>query len=353
VIGHETAGQRVSEGRATLRAVGGIRERQEDLERRLLSDRAAFAAESKGREREEAPDPLRTAFQRDRDRIVHSKAFRRLKHKTQVFIAPEGDHYRVRLTHTLEVSQIARTLARALRLNEDLTEAISLGHDLGHTPFGHLGETALTPFLDRPFRHSEQSLRVVDHLERDGRGLNLTWEVRDGILGHPWSMPMPATLESQVVRLADRLGYVNHDIDDAIRAGILTEADLPGDAVAVLGRSHGERIETLVTDIVETSADADQVRMSDPVAEALDILRTFMFERVYLRGEAEAEQEKAVELIRALFSHYLEHPDEVPAEYHSAPGTLADRVADYIAGMTDRYALRTYERLFLPQAWML
>jgi dGTPase len=333
--------------------VRGVRERQEGLEARILSERAALSAQSKGRERQERPDALRTDFQRDRDRLVHCKAFRRLKHKTQVFIAPEGDHYRVRLTHTLEVAQIARTLARALRLNEDLTEAIALGHDLGHTPFGHLGETALTPFLERPFRHSEQSLRVVDHLERDGRGLNLTWEVRDGILGHPWAMPTPSTLEGQVVRLADRLGYVNHDIDDAIRAGILTEGHLPGDAVEVLGRSHGERIETLVTDIVETSTDAEEVRMSDPVAEALGVLRDFMFERVYLRGEAEAEQEKAMSLIRGLFSHYLEHPEEVPAEYHSAPGELPARVADYIAGMTDRYALRIYQQLFLPQAWML
>ncbi|MGH2652104.1 MAG: dGTP triphosphohydrolase, partial [Actinomycetota bacterium] len=205
----------------------GIRERQEAWERTYLSERATLSGESKGRERHEEPHPIRADFQRDRDRIVHSKAFRRLKHKTQVFIAPEGDHYRVRLTHTLEVAQIARTIARALRLNEDLTEAISLGHDLGHTPFGHLGEQALSPFLGRPFRHSEQSLRVVDHLERDGDGLNLTWEVRDGIVNHPWSMPEPATLEGQVVRLADRIGYVNHDIDDAIRAGILNEADLP------------------------------------------------------------------------------------------------------------------------------
>jgi dGTPase len=333
--------------------MGGVRERHEELERQILDARATLVSQSKGREREEEPDPLRTAFQQDRDRIVHSKAFRRLKHKTQVFISPEGDHYRVRLTHTLEVSQIARTLARALRLNEDLTEAISLGHDLGHTPFGHLGERALTPFLTQPFRHSEQSVRVVDHLERDGAGLNLTWEVRDGILGHPWAMPSPATAEAQVVRLADRLAYVNHDIDDAIRAGILTEDDLPEDAVAVLGRTHGDRIHTLVTDIVDTSADGHEIGMSDAVAEALDALRTFMFERVYLREESSVEQEKAVGVIRALFSHYLDNPDDVPPEYLSAPGDLATRIADYIAGMTDRYAMRTYEQLFLPQGWML
>ena len=330
-----------------------IRERQEALERDTLSDRASLSAASKGRERDEPPHPMRTAFQRDRDRIVHSKAFRRLKHKTQVFIAPEGDHYRVRLTHTLEVSQIARTMARALRLNEDLTEAIALGHDLGHTPFGHLGEQALSPFLGRPFRHSEQSLRVVDHLERDGRGLNLTWEVRDGIVNHTWAMPEPSTMEAEVVRFADRLGYVNHDIDDAIRAGLITEADLPAEVTEVLGHTHGRRIETLVTDIVETTGDGPEVRMSDPVFAALDRLRDFMFERVYLREESAREQDKAIGVIRALFSHYLEHPEEVPEEYAGAPGTDADRVADYIAGMTDRFALTTYERLFLPQGWML
>ncbi len=330
-----------------------IRERQEELERRVLSERATLSDESKGREREEPPHPIRTAFQRDRDRIVHSKAFRRLKHKTQVFIAPEGDHYRVRLTHTLEVAGIGRTIARALRLNEDLAEAVSLGHDLGHTPFGHLGERALSPFLGRTFRHSEQSLRVVDHLERDGRGLNLTWEVRDGILGHPWAMPPPSTPEGQVVRLADRIAYVNHDIDDAIRAGVLVEDDLPDRATDVLGHAHGERIETLVADVVATSEDADEVGMSDSVAGALDVMRDFLFERVYMRREARAEQEKAVQLIRSLFSYYLDHPDEVPEEYLSAPGDLPTRVADYIAGMTDRYAMRTYERLFLPQGWML
>ena len=332
---------------------GTIRERQEALERETLSDRATLSATSKGRERDEPPHLMRTAFQRDRDRIVHSKAFRRLKHKTQVFIAPEGDHYRVRLTHTLEVSQIARTIARALRLNEDLTEAIALGHDLGHTPFGHLGEQALSPFLGRPFRHSEQSLRVVDHLERDGRGLNLTWEVRDGIANHTWAMPEPATMEAAVVRFADRLGYVNHDIDDAIRAGLIGEGDLPGAVTDVLGHTHGERIETLVTDVVEATADGPDVRMSEPVFAALGRLRDFMFERVYLREEAAREQDKAIGVIRALFRYCLEHPEQVPEEHAGAPGTDADRVADYIAGMTDRFALTTYERLFLPQGWML
>src|SRR5262245_48687610 len=222
------------------------RERTEQIERDTLSSRACLAAESKGRAHHESQDPLRTVFQRDRDRIVHSKAFRRLKHKTQVFLAPEGDHYRVRLTHTLEVSQIARTVARALRLNEDLTEAIALGHDLGHTPFGHLGEEALTPFLGRPFRHNEQSLRIVEYLENDGRGLNLTWEVRDGIVNHTWSMPTPSSLEGQAARFADRIAYVNHDIDDAIRAGVLESHDLPQRATTVLGATHAQRIDALV-----------------------------------------------------------------------------------------------------------
>jgi dGTPase len=329
------------------------RERTEEIERQTLSPHATLAAEAKGRERDEEPDALRTCFQRDRDRIVHSKSFRRLKHKTQVFLAPEGDHYRVRLTHTLEVSQIARTTARALRLNEDLAEAISLGHDLGHTPFGHLGEQALTPFLGRPFRHNEQSLRVVDYLEDEGRGLNLTWEVRDGILNHTWSMPAPSTLEAQVVRFADRIAYINHDVDDAVRAGVIEPTELPNDALGLLGRTHAERVNTLVTDLVDRSEDSPEIRMSDEAFRALDTLRDFLFERVYLRDEARSEQDKAIALVRSLFAHYLDHPDQVPEEYHRAPGDLPTRVADYIAGMTDRYALRVYEQLFLPQVWLL
>jgi dGTPase len=329
------------------------RERTEQIERDTLSPRATLASASKGRERAEPQDRIRTVFQRDRDRIMHAKAFRRLKHKTQVFLAPEGDHYRVRLTHTLDVSQIARTVARALRLNEDLAEAIALGHDLGHTPFGHLGEQALTPFLGRPFRHSEESLRVVDHLENDGAGLNLTWEVRDGIVHHPWSMPPPATLEAQIVRFADRIAYVNHDVDDAIRAGVLQQDELPRAAMDTLGHAHSERINTLVTDLVVQSEDQPEIRLSPPVFAALDALRDFMFEQVYMRETARGEHEKAVRLIRDLFAHYLEHPEEMPSEYHQAPGDLPTRVADFIAGMTDRYALRTYERLFLPQGWLL
>ncbi|MGZ5297467.1 MAG: deoxyguanosinetriphosphate triphosphohydrolase [Actinomycetota bacterium] len=329
------------------------RERTEEIERDTLSPAATLAGESKGRERDEPEDPIRTVFQRDRDRISHSKAFRRLKHKTQVFLAPEGDHYRVRLTHTLDVSHIARTAARALRLNEDLVEATALGHDLGHTPFGHLGEQALTPFLGRPFRHSEQSLRVVDYLEDDGKGLNLTWEVRDGIVNHPWSMPPPSTLEAQIVRFADRIAYINHDLDDAVRAGVLDPGELPRQPLDVLGHTHGARINALVTDLIDQSAGQPEVRLSPAVFSALDALRDFLFEQVYTREGARSEHEKAVRLIRDLSSHFLEHPDEMPHEYHQAPGDLPTRVADYIAGMTDRYALRTYEQLFLPQGWLI
>jgi dGTPase len=342
----------VSDPGDTMAAVAPTpRERIERIERDTLSPHATLSSASKGRERPEEPDPLRTAFQRDRDRIVHAKAFRRLKEKTQVFIAPRGDHYRVRLTHTLEVSQIARTAARALGLNEDLTEAIALGHDLGHTPFGHLGEQALTPLLGRPFRHNEQSLRVVDHLENDGRGLNLTWEVRDGIANHPWSMPEPSTPEAQVVRFADRIAYVNHDVDDALRAEVVAVDELPSGPLDVLGRTQAARIDTLVSDLVGASRDPFEIRLSDSVFRAMDELRDFMFERVYLREDARAEQDRAIALVRSLFSHYLERPKDVPEEYHRAPGDLPTRVADYIAGMTDRFAVTVYEQLFLPRGW--
>ncbi len=328
------------------------RERTEQLEREVLSPRAVLAADSKGRDREEPHDRIRTVFQRDRDRILHCKAFRRLKHKTQVFLAPEGDHYRVRLTHTLDVSQIARTCARALRLNEDLTEAIALGHDLGHTPFGHLGEQALTPLLGQPFRHNEQSLRIVEHLENDGAGLNLTWEVRDGIVHHPWSAPVPSTLEAQLVRFADRIAYINHDIDDSVRAGVLDVRELPPAAVGVLGATHSDRIDTLVADLVDHSDDGDEIGLSPEVFTALDALRDFMFSEVYLRESARGDHERATKLIRDLFAYFTEHPGEMPPEYHGAGGELATRVADFISGMTDRYAIRTYERLFLPQGWL-
>ena len=330
-----------------------LREQLEARERDVLARQAAKSADSRGRLRPEVEDDVRPSFQRDRDRIIHCKAFRRLKHKTQVFFAPTGDHYRTRLTHTLEVSQIARTIAKVLRLHEELTEAITLGHDLGHTPFGHLGEQALTPFLGRPFRHSEQSLRVVEHLEDDGRGLNLTWEVRDGILHHPWSMPPPSTLEAKIVRFADRIAYVNHDVDDAIRAGVLRADELPAGPLEVLGTTHSARINTLVRDLVEQSDGKPDIRLSSPVFRALDDLRDFMFAEVYLREGAHEDHDKAVKLLRDLFQHYLEHPDELPAEHQRTPGDLTTRVADHIAGMTDRYALRTYERLFLPRGWLL
>ena len=297
------------------------RERTERIERDTLSPFAVRSAESKGRERTEALDPLRTCFQRDRDRIVHAKAFRRLKHKTQVFLAPEGDHYRVRLTHTLDVSQIARTAARAIGLNEDLTEAIALGHDLGHTPFGHLGEQALTPMLDRPFRHSEQSLRVVDHLENDGEGLNLSWEVRDGILHHPWSMPPPSTLEAQVVRFADRIAYVNHDVDDADARRCPRPERAP--------RRHRSRSSATPTPSASTPSSPTssrrvttrpEIRLSPSVFRALDGLRDFLFAEVYLRTAASDEHDRAIKLLRELFAYYHDHPDELPPEYHRVPG---------------------------------
>jgi len=296
--------------------------------------------------REPEPDsPVRTPFQRDRDRIVHSKAFRRLKHKTQVFVAPEGDHYRTRLTHTLEACFISRTVARAMGLNEDLTEAIGLGHDLGHPPFGHIGEEVLDEELrerGRSFRHNEHSLRVVERLEGNGRGLNLTEQVRDGILRHT-GPERPATLEGRVVKVVDRVAYINHDIDDALRAGIISEGDLPAEEIELLGPTGARRIDTLVRDMVERSRAAGDVEQSDEVGGAMLRLRKFMFDRVYLGEEARSEQERAREALRALFEHYLEHPAEVPA-----PNGEADplqRVTDYLAGMTDRFCIRSYEKL--------
>jgi dGTPase len=329
------------------------RRAQEEREDALLAPYAMRSALSRGRRHPEEEDPTRTRYQRDRDRVIHSSSFRRLEYKTQVFVNHEGDNYRTRLTHSLEGAQIGRGVARSLGLNEELTECLVLGHDLGHTPFGHLGEEALSPFLQAPFRHNEQSLRVVDYLEDEGRGLNLTWEVRDGIVNHTWSMQIPSTFEGQVARFADRIAYVNHDVDDAIRAGILTEKDLPSGVADVLGQTHAGRINTLVHDLVEKSNGAEQIQLSPSVLSALGELRDFLFDRVYLRPEARVEQEKAVALVRSLFSYYLGHPEAVPAEYRTAPGDLPTHVADYIAGMTDRFALRTYEQLFLPQGWLL
>jgi dGTPase len=303
------------------------------------------------RRREPEPDsPLRTPFQRDRDRIVHAKAFRRLKHKTQVFIAPEGDHYRTRLTHTIEACCIARTVARALGVNEDLAEAIGLGHDLGHPPFGHIGEEALDRVLreraGRGFKHNEHSLRVVDALERDGRGLNLTEPVRDGILNHTGA-GLPATLEGRIVRIVDRFAYINHDIDDAVRAGILAEADLPRAEIELLGPTGSQRIDALVTDLVETSGAAGDIVQSDGVAAAMGGLRDFMFERVYLCPEARSEHARVQWTVRGLVGHYLAHPDEVPG---GRPGDDdVQRIVDYVAGMTDRYCIATFRRLALPE----
>ncbi|MDP4621003.1 MAG: deoxyguanosinetriphosphate triphosphohydrolase [Thermoleophilia bacterium] len=312
-----------------------------------LDPRAARAADAM-RDVPEDPCPLRTAFQRDRDRIIHTKAFRRLKHKTQVFISPEGDHYRTRLTHTLEVSAIGRTVARAMGLNEDLVEAITMGHDLGHAPFGHAGEHALDDFLrdsqGRRFQHNEQSVRVVEVLERDGRGLNLTQEVRDGIRHHTGS-GRPATLEGQIVRLVDRIAYVNHDIDDAIRAGIISGADLPGGEIAVLGRSTSERITTLVTDIVTNSSDRDEICQSDEVGEAFRSLRAHMFREVYLAPPAADEAHRARGVVQALVSAYLDDPGLLPA---GGDDDVVTRVTDFVSGMTDRYALRAYRDLFIP-----
>jgi dGTPase len=301
--------------------------------------------------REPEPDsPMRTPFQRDRDRIVHSKAFRRLKHKTQVFIAPEGDHYRTRLTHTLETCGIARTVARALGLNEDLAEAIGLGHDLGHPPFGHIGEEALDEALRerarRSFRHNRQSLRVVDVLERDGRGLNLTEPVRDGILNHT-GQEQPLTLEGKVVRLVDRVAYINHDMDDALRAGIIASDDLPVAEIELLGSTGARRIDTLARDIVERSRGAGDIVQGEEIGQAMRVLREFMFERVYLGVEARSEHERVHRTVRGLFDHYLEHPDEVPEGAVGAD--QIQRITDYVAGMTDRFCIATFKRIALPE----
>ena len=306
------------------------------------------------RAREETDCALRTPFQRDRDRIVHSKAFRRLTHKTQVFVAPEGDHYRTRLTHTLEVTTISRTVARALALNEDLTEAIGLGHDLGHPPFGHIGEEVLDRCLrerfDGGFRHYEHSLRVIDELERDGIGLNLTKQVRDGIAHHSGRADPPSTLEGSIVRLIDRVAYINHDIDDALRAGLLRENELPGEPIAVLGDSGSSRIDTLVHDLVEHSARAGDIVQGPEAGAAMGELRKFMFERVYLGPAVRAEHARIANVVNTLFEHYVAHPELLPAP-RSADEGLAERVTDYLAGMTDRYCIRAYTDLQVPQAF--
>jgi len=331
-----------------------IRLRSEELENQTLSPRACLSSASRGRLAREEECSIRTVFQRDRDRIIHSKSYRRLKHKTQVFIIPEGDHYRTRLTHTMEVAQIARTVARALRLNEDLAEAVALGHDLGHTPFGHAGEKALNAVFKPGFKHNEQSLRVVDLLE-GGRGLNLTWEGRDGILNHTGPV-RPSTLEGQIVKIADRVAYINHDIDDAIRGGILTVDQIPAECLAVLGKEHRERINTMVLDLIHTNLDGTtEIKMSPAIHAATEKLRRFMFERVYIGSEAKREETKACHVVQHLYKHFMEYDELLPDEYRRRIGTEgADRVVcDYIAGMTDNFAIRIYQRYFLPLPWIV
>ena len=333
-----------------------IREMLEQEEHGHLDPRAAFSDQSKGRPIPEEPreDDVRTCYQRDTDRIVHSKAFRRLMHKTQVFLQPEGDHYRTRMTHTLEVARIARTVARGLRLNEDLTEAIALGHDLGHTPFGHAGEVALTEVMGKKFRHNEQSLRVVDILENDGRGLNLCHEVRLGILGHTGEY-VPETLEGQIVRFSDRIAYINHDIDDAIRGGILTNEDIPQAVSDVLGATHRDRINTLVTDLILTTRESGTLQMRPETAKAMGDLREFMFERVYRNPVAKGEESKARAILQELYQYYIRHPQALPEDFQpqlSFDG-MERVVCDYIAGMTDKYAIHKYSELFIPTAWQV
>jgi dGTPase len=340
-----------------------IRRQTEEIEARTLHPKACLSSQSKGRQRPEREGEIRTCFQRDRDRIIHSKAFRRLKHKTQVFLAPRGDHYRTRLTHVLEVSQIARTISRALRLNEDLTEAIALGHDLGHTPFGHAGEAVLSRIHKEGFKHYEQSLRVVDFLENQGKGLNLTHEVRDGILKHskgkgliiPVSKSDRAeTLEGQVVRVSDIIAYLNHDLDDALRAGVIKKSDIPEEVLKTLGETHSKRIDTMVKDFIYCSiqTDLEELRMSDEVYDAVNRLRDFLYDRVYESENTKQEFRKAEKILSDLYGYYLEHIDEVFRDIPAEKKLNKQRmVCDFIAGMTDRFALATYERLFLPREW--
>jgi dGTPase len=331
--------------------MNSIRETTELLEKQTLSEFAALSMNSKGRRKPLEKCEIRTEFQRDRDRIIHCKAFRRLKHKTQVFLSPEGDHYRTRLTHTLEVAQIGRTIARALRLNEDLTEAIALGHDLGHTPFGHSGEQVLDEICPCGFKHNEQSLRVAEALEGDG-GLNLTYEVRDGILNHT-GKTLPVTLEGQIIRYADKIAYINHDIDDALRAGILSIDQLPAELIGILGMTSSQRINTMIKDIICNSQGKDAITMSSIVGDAMLKLREFMFENVYLDSSAKVEESKAKNIIKELYNYIKSHPEIMPQEKQVALSTddIDKVVCDYIAGMTDRYAIKKYMELFVPLGW--
>lgn len=334
-----------------------IRQQLEQSEHHRLSGKAQFSDASQGRPEPETDveNDVRTCYQRDCDRVLHSKSFRRLMHKTQVFLQPEGDHYRTRMTHTLEVARIARTITRGLRLNEDLAEAIAFGHDLGHTPFGHAGEVALTEVTGKPFRHNEQSLRVVDFLENDGQGLNLTYEVRMGILGHSRDSRMPETLEGQIVRKSDQIAYINHDIDDAMRAGILTNDDIPKEISDILGNSHRERINSLVTDMIFHTLENGELGMTPEVEQAMELLRSFMFERVYKNPRAKGEEAKARDILKQLYEYYISHPDKIPADFRPQLDFdgMERTVCDYIAGMTDKYAMYKYDELFIPLAWQV
>ncbi len=331
-----------------------IREQQEQREHQYLSAYAAFSDQTRGRDMPETPCDVRPVYQRDRDRILHSKAFRRLKGKTQVFLEPEGDHYRTRMTHTLEVSQNARTIAKALQLNEDLTEAIALGHDLGHTPFGHAGERALNRACPGGFEHHEQSIRVVELLEKHGEGLNLTWEVRDGIRNHQ-TKGMPQTLEGKIVRLSDKIAYINHDIDDAIRGKIITEESIPAELTAILGHSSRERLNTLIHDIIINSMGQPDIRMSEPVSMAMTELRKYMFSNVYTNPIAKGQEKKAEAMIEQLYFYYAGHLELLPEEYQYMIRVKQQPeyrvVCDYVAGMTDRYAVQKYKEIMIPSAW--
>ena len=333
-----------------------LRKMREELERVMIAPYGARASESRGRLLPEEECPIRTCFQRDVDRIIHSKAFRRLMHKTQVFLQPEGDHYRTRLTHTLEVTRIARTISRGLMLNEDLTEAIALGHDLGHTPFGHAGERALNELMadEGGFRHYEQSLRVVDVIEKSGAGLNLTCEVRNGILRHT-NDPLADTLEGQVVRVADRTAYMNHDADDAIRAGILQESDIPPEVTCALGERYSERIDTIIRDVLTESAGTGEIRMSPQMRFVFSTFHAFMNENVYKNQKAKGEESKVFGIVDGIYRYYLSHPDRLPEDFC----TIAERdglrraVCDYVSGMTDKYAMSVFSELYLPMAWQV
>ncbi len=329
-----------------------IKETIEKNEEKCLSPYAVLSKNTKGRQKEITPCDMRTEFQRDRDRIIHAKSFRRLKHKTQVFLAPAGDHYRTRLTHTMEVSQIARTIARSLQLNEDLTEAIALGHDLGHTPFGHTGERVLDEICSFGFNHCKQSLRVVDFLE-NSVGLNLTYEVRDGILNHAGDNEAK-TLEGKIIKLADRIAYINHDIDDALRGGIIKETDIPRDCLEVLGKSHGVRISTLIQDIVYASFGKNEITMTKTIADAMNELRTFMFETVYVDSKAKEEDEKAIQVLRMLFETFMEKPHLMGIDEENIEKVGKEQsVCDYIAGMTDNFAIYKFNEIFIPKKWIV